>query len=85
MTEKFEEHDKDEEMDDEDESEEDESEDEDEEDFDLIEISMNEDDIDEVMAKLVELKESKKKVQFPIASDLDLLVHYDFDIDEEGE
>jgi uncharacterized membrane-anchored protein len=46
------------------------------EEIEVIDVSLSEDEIDEVIAQLVELKESKKNVQFPLASDLDLSVNY---------
>ena len=49
------------------------------EEIEVIDVSLNEQEIDEVIAHLVELKEHKKNVQIPIASDLDLLVTYDSD------
>lgn len=42
----------------------------------VIDVSMNESEIDEMIASLVELKENKTNVQFPLASDLDLSVTY---------
>ena len=56
------------------------------EDIEVIDVSLNEDEIDEVIAHLIELKEHKKNVQFPLASDLDLSVTYSDEeskIDEE--
>ena len=55
------------------------------EEIDLIEVSMNKAEIEEVIAKLVELKEDKKQVQFPIASDVELLINYDSETEEENE
>ncbi len=53
--------------------------------IDVIEVAMNEEEIDEVIAQLNELKEHKTNVQFPIAADVDLLVHYDVNFDDEDE
>ena len=55
------------------------AEEENEEEIEVIDVSLNEQEIDEVIAHLVELKEHKKNVQIPIASDLDLFVTYDSD------
>ena len=46
------------------------------EDFDVIEVNMTDEEIDEAIASLMELKEHKQSVQFPVAADLDLLVNY---------
>ena len=47
------------------------------EEIEVIDVSLSEREIDEMIAKLVELKEHKEKVQIPIAADLDLTVNYD--------
>lgn len=51
------------------------------EEIDVIEVAMSDSEIDEVIAQLEELKEHKTNVQFPIAADVDLLVHYDFNLE----
>ena len=48
-----------------------------EEEIEVIDVLLNEQEIDEMIAQLAELKEHKKNVQIPIASDLDLSVTYD--------
>ena len=48
-----------------------------EEEIEVIDVSLNEHEIDEVIAHLIELKEHKESVQIPIAADLDLSVTYD--------
>ena len=53
-----------------------------EEEIEVIDVSLNEHEIDEVIAHLIELKEHKESVQIPIAADLDLSVTYDKDATE---
>ena len=50
-----------------------------EEEIEVIDVSLDEHEIDEVIAHLMDLKEHKESVQIPIASDLDLSVTYDSD------
>ena len=52
------------------------------EEIEVIDVSLSEAEIDEVIAHLVELKEHKKNVQFPLASDLDLSVTFSNDSSE---
>lgn len=47
------------------------------EEIEVIDVSMTNEEIDQVIAHLVELKEHKKNVQFPIAADVDLSVTFD--------
>ncbi len=47
------------------------------EEIEVIDVSLNEHEIDEMIAQLVKLKEHKESVQIPIAADLDLSVSYD--------
>lgn len=47
------------------------------EEIEVIDVSMTESEIDEMIAHLVELKEHKTSVQFPIAADVDLSVTFD--------
>lgn len=61
-----------------------EEENEDNEEIEVIDVTLNEEEIDEVIAHLIELKEHKKNVQFPLASDLDLSVTFS-DEESEGE
>jgi hypothetical protein len=49
------------------------------EEIEVIDVSLSEGEIDEVIANLIELKEHKKSVQFPLASDLDLSVTFSDD------
>ncbi len=63
-----------------------------EKEIEVINVSLNENEIDEMVAQLLELKEHKESVQFPIAADVDLLVNYhegdDSDVesgDDEGD
>ncbi len=65
-----------------------------EENIDVIEVSMSEQEIDDVIASLRKLKIEKESVQVPIASDVDLLVNYhqgdaddeeDFEEDDDGD
>ena len=56
-----------------------------EEEIEVIDVSLNEREIDEVIAHLIELKEHKENVQIPIASDLDLSVTYDNNSDDKLE
>lgn len=58
---------------------EEENQDEMEEEIEVIDVSMSESEIDEMIAHLMELKELKTNVQFPLASDLDLSVTYSDD------
>ncbi len=53
----------------------------DDEDFDVVEVDMSEENIDEMIAHLIELKEHKTSVQIPVADDLDLLINYAHDED----
>ena len=55
------------------------------EEIEVIDVSMSDSDIDEVIAHLIQLKELKTNVQFPLASDLDLSVTYSNDDDEDGD
>ncbi len=50
---------------------------EEQEEIEVIDVEMTEHEIDEMIAHLVELKEHKTNVQFPIAADVDLSVTYD--------
>ena len=47
------------------------------EEIEVIDVEMTEQEIDEMIAHLIELKEHKTNVQFPIAADVDLSVTYD--------
>ena len=42
-----------------------------------VEVSMNSDEIDELIVKLDELKETKSKFNFEIADDMELIVNYE--------
>ncbi|MEK6915084.1 MAG: hypothetical protein AABW89_00905 [Nanoarchaeota archaeon] len=53
------------------------------EEIEVIDVTLSESEIDEMIAHLMELKEHKTNVQFPLASDLDLSVNYS-DEDNEG-
>ncbi len=55
------------------------------EEIEVIDVLMNDAEIDEAIAHLMELKEHKTNVQFPLASDLDLSVTYSDDEDEDDE
>lgn len=55
------------------------------EDIEVIDVTLSEEEIDEVIAHLSELKEHRKNVQFPLASDLDLNVTFDSENIENGE
>ena len=52
------------------------------EEIEVIDVSLNEHEIDEMIAQLAGLKEHKENVQIPIAADLDLSVTYDKDATE---
>ncbi|MGV8142018.1 MAG: hypothetical protein ACP5NS_00080 [Candidatus Pacearchaeota archaeon] len=47
------------------------------EEIEVIDVEMTEHEIDEMIAHLMELKEHKTNVVFPIAADVDLSVTYD--------
>lgn len=47
------------------------------EEIEVIDVEMTEHEIDTMIAHLIELKEHKTNVQFPIAADVDLSVTYD--------
>ncbi len=47
------------------------------EEIEVIDVELTEHEIDEMIAHLIELKEHKTNVQFPIAADVDLSVTYD--------
>jgi hypothetical protein len=52
----------------------------------IIDVTLSESEIDEMIAHLMELKEHKTNVQFPLASDLDLSVTFsDEKIEEHAE
>jgi hypothetical protein len=58
------------------------------EEIEIIDVSMSEEEIDQVIAHLIELKEHKTNVQFPIAADVDLSVtfnHLDVEKADVGE
>ena len=55
------------------------------EEIEVIDVSLNEAEIDEVINCLAELKEHKKNVQFPLASDLDLSVTFNHDVDDSND
>lgn len=55
------------------------------EEIEVIDVTLNDDEIDEMIAHLMELKEHKTSVQFPLASDLDLAVTYTNEPSEEVE
>ena len=55
------------------------------EEIEVIDVLMNDAEIDEAIAHLMELKEHKTNVQFPLASDLDLSVTYSDDEDEDDD
>ncbi len=54
-----------------------------EEEVEIIEVGMNDEDIEETIAQLMELKESKGSAQISIADDLDLVVNY-LDVKDDG-
>ena len=58
------------------------------EEIEVIDVEMTEHEIDTMIAHLIELKEHKTNVQFPIAADVDLSVTYDaehpVEVHEEG-
>ena len=58
------------------------------EEIEVIDVEMTEHEIDTMITHLIELKEHKTNVQFPIAADVDLSVTYDaehpVEVHEEG-
>ncbi len=46
-------------------------------DVETIEVSLDEEEIDEMIQKLEVLKETKESAMIDLAADLDLVVHYD--------
>ena len=46
------------------------------EEIEVIDVTLSESEIDEMIAHLIELKEHRTNVQFPLASDLDLNVTF---------
>ena len=59
---------------------------EEEKEVEVFEFSLNEDEINELIVKLVELKQMKTEIDFEIDDDNDLLIRYDDEEeDEEGE
>ncbi len=46
------------------------------EEIEVIDVTLSEGEIDEMIAHLMELKEHKTNIQFPLASDLDLSVTF---------
>lgn len=55
------------------------------EEIEVIDVTLSEGEIDEMIAHLMELKEHKTNVQFPLASDLDLNVTFTNEEVEEHE
>jgi hypothetical protein len=55
------------------------------EEIEVIDVTLSESEIDEMIAHLMELKEHKTNVQFPLASDLDLSVTFTNEEAEEHE
>jgi len=58
---------------------------EEEKEIEIFEFSLNEEEINELIVKLVELKQTKGKIDFEVDDDNDLLIHYDEEESEEGE
>jgi len=56
-----------------------------EKDIDVTEFSMTEDEIDEWILKLDELKETKQSITLEIDDETELMIHYEEDKDDEGE
>ena len=54
------------------------------EEIEVIDVTLSEGEIDEMIAHLMDLKEHKTNIQFPLASDLDLSVTYTAE-ESEGE
>ena len=57
----------------------------DEREVEVFEFSLNEDEINELIVKLVELKQMKTEIDFEVDDDNDLLIHYEDDEEESGE
>lgn len=57
---------------------------EDNEEFDVIEVEMSDEDIDEIIAQLTELKQTKGEVEISLAEDLDLIVKHVEDSEDGG-
>ncbi len=55
------------------------------EEIEVIDVTLSESEIDEMIAHLMELKEHKTNIQFPLASDLDLSVTYTTEDESEVE
>ena len=55
----------------------------DEREVEVFEFSLNEDEINELIVKLVELKQMKTEIDFEVDDDNDLLIHYEDDEDDE--
>ena len=55
------------------------------EEIEVIDVTLSEDEIDEMIAHLMELKEHKTNIQFPLASDLDLSVTFTNESEESVE
>ena len=45
----------------------------------VIEVELNNEEIDELMIKLNELKENKSSINFDLSDDIELISHYDED------
>jgi len=58
---------------------------EEEKDIEVLEFSLNEEEINDLIVKLVELKQTKKGFNFEIDDDNDLMINYDDGEDEEIE
>lgn len=55
------------------------------EEIEVIDVTLSENEIDEMIAHLMELKEHKTNIQFPLASDLDLSVTFTNESEENVE
>jgi len=51
----------------------------------VLEFSLTEEEIDDLILKLDELKETKTEVQFEVDEENELLIHYDNGEEETGE
>ncbi|HEA46509.1 MAG TPA: hypothetical protein ENH99_01885 [Candidatus Pacearchaeota archaeon] len=58
---------------------------EEEKEVEVFEFSLDEEEIDELIVKLVELKHTKKSFDFEVDDENDLLVSYEYGEDEEAE
>lgn len=54
-------------------------------DIEILEFALGDEEIDELISKLNELKQTKKSIEFEIDEENELLIHHEEDEESEGE